>query len=62
VRLGDRYQQAATLTRLGDTHRSAGDLDEARASWHRAVTVLDGLRHPDARAVHERLAASMKAK
>jgi tetratricopeptide (TPR) repeat protein len=53
--LEDRYNQAGTLTRLGDTHEATGDLDAAREAWQRALTLLDGLGHPDAEEIRFRL-------
>jgi tetratricopeptide (TPR) repeat protein len=46
--LGDRYNEAATLVRLGDTRLAAGDPDAARAAWERGLAVLDAIRHPEA--------------
>ena len=47
-RLDDKYEQARTMGRLGDTHAAAGDVQAARSCWHQAVTLLDELHHPDA--------------
>jgi tetratricopeptide (TPR) repeat protein len=54
--LGDRYEEAATLTRLGDTHHAAGDLAAARDTWQRALVILDELDHPYADQVRAKLA------
>jgi DNA-binding SARP family transcriptional activator/tetratricopeptide (TPR) repeat protein len=54
--LGDRYQEATTLTHLGDTHLAADQPDAARAAWTDALGILTDLDHPDAEAVHARLA------
>jgi hypothetical protein len=55
--LGDRYDEAATLTNLGDTHHAAGNPDAARDAWQHALTILDDLDHPDADQVRTKLAA-----
>ncbi len=52
--LGHRYQQADTLTHLGDTHH-ADNPDAARAVWQQALTILEDLDHPDAEQVRTRL-------
>jgi hypothetical protein len=36
------------LTRLGDTHRAAGDEPAAHHAWRPALPILDDLHHPDA--------------
>jgi tetratricopeptide (TPR) repeat protein len=51
----ERYEQANTLTRLGETHRAAGDRAAARDAWLEALTILQGLEHPDAEQVEEKL-------
>ena len=53
--LGDRYDEADTLTHLGDTHHAAGDPDAARDAWQQALTILDELDHPDADQVRAKL-------
>lgn len=53
--VSSRYYETRTLTRLGDLHRAAGDLDAARRAWHRALGILDELTHPDAEQLRERL-------
>ena len=53
--LGDRYNEADTLTHLGDTHHAAGDPDAARDAWQQALTILDELDHPDADQVRAKL-------
>ena len=54
--VGDRYNEADTLTNLGDTHASAGETGAARDAWLRALSILDNLDHPDADEVRARLA------
>ena len=46
--VGDRYQEAQTLTRLGEVNRDGGDPDGARDVWRRALAILTLMRHPDA--------------
>lgn len=54
--LWDGYETASTLIALGETQEKSGDLTEARASWQQAASILDTLNHPDATAIHARLA------
>ena len=54
--LGDHYHEADALTHLGDTHHAAGNFTTARDFWQRALTILTGLNHPDAKTVHAKLA------
>jgi tetratricopeptide (TPR) repeat protein len=56
-RTGDRYSEASTLHKVGDSYRSVGDTAAARASWQRALSVLDDLGHPDADDIRARLQA-----
>jgi predicted TPR repeat methyltransferase len=53
--LGDRYNQADTLTRLGDVHLSAGDAGAARRAWVRALRILEEIDHADASRVRAKL-------
>jgi hypothetical protein len=55
--IGDRYAEAETLSRLGDTLRAGGDSAAARAVWLEALSVLDKLGHTDAEGVRAKLAA-----
>ena len=55
--IGHRYEQADTLTRLGDTHHAAGDLDAARDAWEQAQAIFEDLQHPDAEQVRHKLKA-----
>jgi DNA-binding SARP family transcriptional activator/tetratricopeptide (TPR) repeat protein len=54
---GTPLYEAEVLTHLGDTHAAAGDRDAARETWRQALTILDGLGHPDAEQVRDRLAS-----
>jgi tetratricopeptide (TPR) repeat protein len=53
--LGDRYSEAQTLARLGDTHAAADNPDDARAAWLQAAMILDDIDHPDAKEVRAKL-------
>jgi hypothetical protein len=53
--LGNRYNEADTLTHLGDSLQAAGDPTGARTAWRHALTILTELRHPDAQQVRGRL-------
>ena len=44
--LGDRSNEADTLTHLGDIHFADGDPDSARAAWQRALAIVGELDHP----------------
>src|SRR5262249_7744922 len=44
--LGDRYNEAGTLTRLGDTQHTAGDTAAARTARTHALVTLTDLHHP----------------
>ena len=54
--LADRYNEAATLVRLGDTRLAAGDTAAARAAWERGLAILDAIRHPEAADARTKLA------
>ena len=58
--LGDRYHQADTLTHLGDTHQSTGDLPRARDAWQEAASLLSDLNHPDEALVRRKLRSSTR--
>ena len=51
----NHYEQAETLSRLGDTHLSIGGRDAARDVWEQAKTILEDLQHPDAENVRQKL-------
>ncbi|GAB7046506.1 ATP-binding protein [Catenuloplanes indicus] len=59
--LGDRFQEAETLTHLGEALRSDGSPEPARQAWTDALTILDDLNHPDAAAIRAKLAALQPA-
>jgi hypothetical protein len=53
--LTDRFNEADTLNHLGDAHHDAGDIQAARATWARAVRILDEIDHPDGDRVRAKL-------
>ncbi|MGM1058902.1 BTAD domain-containing putative transcriptional regulator [Saccharothrix sp. Mg75] len=53
--LGDGFREAWGLVFTGDAHRAAGDEPRARATWARALTLLERLGHDDGGAVRARL-------
>ncbi|HVQ93658.1 MAG TPA: hypothetical protein VMU51_21655, partial [Mycobacteriales bacterium] len=55
--LDDHYNEADTLTHLGDTHHAAGHPAQARTAWTTALDILTDLNHADADAVSAKLAA-----
>jgi len=56
--LGDLFEEAWVRIHLGDNHQAAGAVADARASWTRALDILDGLHHPDAEQVRAKLAGT----
>ncbi|MFD0199152.1 MULTISPECIES: AfsR/SARP family transcriptional regulator [Saccharothrix] len=52
---GDRWEEAATLQRLGDTHVLAGDHDAAREVWQAALDILDELGHGNVAALRAKV-------
>jgi tetratricopeptide (TPR) repeat protein len=53
--LGDRYNEADTLTHLGDTHHAANRREDGLRAWQRALTILEELGHADAEQVRSKL-------
>ncbi|MCM2422182.1 helix-turn-helix transcriptional regulator [Streptomyces sp. RKAG293] len=53
--LGDRYREAHALDHLADAHMALGDHHQARRFREEALTVFEGLHHPDTRAVRAKL-------
>lgn len=53
----DRYNEADTLNSLGDCELAAGEPGAARATWSKALEILEELRHPDSEKVSAKLAA-----
>ena len=58
---GDLYNVADTQISLGDSQHASGDATSARASWERALTVLDHMDHPDASRVRDRIRSLTRA-
>lgn len=54
--LGDRYCEAASLHRLGDTHLASGDPAAAARSWRAALDILHGPGHAGSAELREKLA------
>ena len=46
--LGDRFNEADTLSTLGDVHEAAGDVTAARRAWTHALRIFEEIEHPDA--------------
>jgi tetratricopeptide (TPR) repeat protein len=55
--LADRPNQAQILTHLGDAHRAADQLPEARRAWEQALDIFTDLNHSDAHEVRGKLAS-----
>ncbi|MFC0554156.1 BTAD domain-containing putative transcriptional regulator [Planotetraspora thailandica] len=53
--VGDRYQEAGTLGRLGDTYVAIGDQPMATTVWRQALAILDGVDPPAADEVRDKL-------
>ncbi|SCL57758.1 DNA-binding transcriptional activator of the SARP family [Micromonospora eburnea] len=54
--LADPYNVALSLADLGEIHDDVGDRRAARRVWQEALSILDGLAHPDAEGIRTRLA------
>jgi tetratricopeptide (TPR) repeat protein len=52
---GNRYNEAGTLVRLGDTCQASGDAGTARDCWRTALTIFTDFDYPDAEQVQDRL-------
>jgi hypothetical protein len=53
--LGDRYEMATVLVRLGDAHGVTGNHAAARAVRRQAEAIFDELGRPDAERLRSRL-------
>jgi hypothetical protein len=53
--LGNRTDEAESLTALGDSALAAGDPAAARKAWEESLFILDELRLPLGRSVRARL-------
>ncbi|MEU6540686.1 BTAD domain-containing putative transcriptional regulator [Streptomyces sp. NPDC047000] len=58
-RSGDRYNEAGSLTRLGDTYAAAGDDAAARAVWAQAADILAEIDPPWAAEVRAKLRSEL---
>lgn len=54
---GERYLEAETLVRRGETLLAMGEREAARGAWEHALMILDDLNHPDSAGVRVRLRA-----
>ena len=57
--LGDRYNEACTLTSIGDVRLSAGDSGAARRAWAQALQILEEIDHADASRVRAKLTSHL---
>ena len=55
---GNRFYEAHTLTDLGDTYHSAGELAQAREAWQQALAIFEDLQHPEADRVRAKLGST----
>jgi tetratricopeptide (TPR) repeat protein len=55
---GARFDEAATLTRLGDARHAAGEQVQARQAWQQALAILEDLQHPHAAQARAKLAST----
>ncbi|MFJ4984224.1 AfsR/SARP family transcriptional regulator [Streptomyces sp. NPDC088732] len=51
----DGYLEADTLVHIADTHIAAGAVNGAAGALRQALAILEGIGHPDARGVREKL-------
>ncbi|MFC5213301.1 tetratricopeptide repeat protein [Streptomyces coerulescens] len=56
-RAGVVQAEADTLRRLGDTHLTSGQVEQARSAWTQALALLEPLGHADSEAVRTQLEA-----
>ena len=53
--LGDRWWEAAILVKLGQAQRAGGHPDEARQSWHQALSIFEDFGDPRADQIRAQL-------
>ena len=53
--LADRFNEADTLSSLGDVYHEAGNVAAARQAWRYALRIFEEIEHPDAEQVRDRL-------
>jgi tetratricopeptide (TPR) repeat protein len=51
----DKYEQAGTLGRMGDTYAASGSTAMARGCWYQALAILEELHDPDAQQLRAKL-------
>ncbi|MEQ4726147.1 hypothetical protein [Nonomuraea sp. B19D2] len=54
--MGNRYDEADVLTRIGDSHSALGDQEAAREAWQQALSIFEELVQPDAELLRAKLA------
>jgi predicted TPR repeat methyltransferase len=58
----DSYNEAGTLTRLGDAHHAAGDYYSAQHAWRQALRLHEASDHPDTTEIRRRLDQAARAR
>jgi len=53
--IGDRYEAAQTLVRIGDVFEDSAAVDAAREAWRAALSILEEMGHTDAAPVRIKL-------
>ncbi|MEV0731279.1 tetratricopeptide repeat protein [Polymorphospora sp. NPDC050346] len=53
--IGDRFFEAEVLVHRADDRWAAGDHGAARADWVSSMRILEGLRHPQAAVLRQRI-------
>jgi hypothetical protein len=53
--VADRFNEADTISSLGDVHHSAGDVGAARRAWRAALRIFDEIEHPHRQKVQAKL-------
>jgi predicted negative regulator of RcsB-dependent stress response len=54
--MGNRYDEADVLTRIGDSYAASGSQEAAREAWQQALSILEELAQPDAELLRAKLA------
>jgi len=57
LEVGESYEAASSLRRLGEVHLDQGDQQAAAKAWQRAAEILEPICHPDLYVVRAKLAA-----
>jgi DNA-binding SARP family transcriptional activator len=57
---GDRYNEAGSISRLGDTLARAGDIEGARALWRQAVGIIAQMDPDWATEIQEKITAGLE--